>query len=100
MAWHDSGGGPWSGPLRIRTLLLIPVTLASACEPGPGGTLLRSGRGGDPEFCSQQAYCDVTQRCSSKLADGSPCTDARQCTGARCESGKCAGGAVACVEGR
>src|SRR3989442_2269994 len=35
--------------------------------------------------CSQHGFCDSAQQCQIKRPDGSPCSEAKQCTGSHCE---------------
>ena len=96
-------GLAWPLDMAARNaIVLILAMLAAACggsqRQAQEGPCFAPGEACGAAFCSQAAYCDEVQRCASKLGDGLPCSEAKQCTGARCESGKCAGGPVVCTE--
>jgi len=82
-------------------VVLILLMLAAACggSQAQEGPCFAPGEACGAAVCSQNGYCDQVQRCAVKLVDGAPCSEAKQCTGARCESGKCAGGPVVCAQG-
>src|SRR5207253_9807093 len=83
-----------------RSISLLLLLLAASCggdaREGGEGPCFAPGEVCGSGTCSQHGFCDTAQQCQIKRPDGSPCTEAKQCTGNRCESGTCAGGAVVC----
>ena len=83
-------------PARLG-ILVLGLGWASACSSAEGACF-SPGEACGTTLCSQFAYCNDGQHCLQKKADGESCTEARQCTGDRCEAGLCAGGPVVCKE--
>jgi hypothetical protein len=78
---------------RLFWLFVLVLVACGGRESDPEGRCFDPGEACGAGFCSQSGYCAQGERCVSKLVDGSACSEPRQCTGDRCDTGRCTGGA-------
>ena len=79
----------------LKALRLLVLVAAAGCSEEEGDCFAPGETCGSGA-CSQSAYCGPNQACVSKGADGTSCTEARQCLGAQCVDQRCAGGPLVC----